>query len=102
MCLIHERIQERIAEQVVDILLPQIMEEMTEVVLFIPRTRQNRTVEWIVHVSILQIQEETSELASCGMHSTWHRFCALRPPVPKFKGRLHSAHTGSMLPTTLW
>ena len=28
--------------------------------------------------------------------------CVLRPPVPKCKGRLHSAHTGSMLPTTLW
>ena len=26
----------------------------------------------------------------------------LRPPVPNCKGRLHSAHTGSMLPTTLW
>ena len=48
----HERIQERIAEQVVDIPLPQIMEEMMEVVLFIPRTRQNRTVEKIVDVSI--------------------------------------------------
>ena len=56
----QERIQERIAEQVVDIPLPQIMEEMTEVVLFMPRTRQNRTVEQIVDVSIPQIQEETS------------------------------------------
>ena len=78
----QERIQERIAEQVVDIPLPQIMEEMMDVVLFIPRTRQNRTVEQIVHVSILLIEEETSEWASCGMHCTWHRFCVLRPPVP--------------------
>ena len=62
--------------------LPQIMEEMMEVVLFVPRTRQSRTVEQIVDVSILQIQEETSELASFGVHSTWHRFCELRPPVP--------------------
>ena len=41
-------------------------------------------------------------LASCGMHSTWHRLCVLRSPVPNCKGRLHSAYTGSMLPTTLW
>ena len=33
-------------------------------------TRQNRTVEHFVDVSILQIQEGTSELASFGMHST--------------------------------
>ena len=46
-------------------------------------TRQNRTVEQIVDVSILQIQEETSEFASFGMHSTWHRFCVLTTPVPK-------------------
>ena len=31
-----------------------------EVVLFIPRTRQNRTAEQIVDVSVPQIQEETS------------------------------------------
>ena len=98
----HERIQDRIAVQVVDIPLPQIMEEMVEVVLFIQRTRQNRTVEQIVDVSTLQTQEETSGLASCGMHATWHRFCVLRPPVPNFKGRLRSSLTGSMLPTTLW
>ena len=80
----QERIRERIPEQVVDAPLPQIMEEMMEVVLFTPRTRQNRTVEQIVDVSIPQIQEETSEMASCCMHSTWHRFCVLRPPVLKF------------------
>ena len=33
-----------------------------EVLLFSLRTRQKRTVEQIVHVSIHQIQEETSEL----------------------------------------
>ena len=41
-------------------------------------------------------------LTSCGILSTWYRLCVLRPPVPKCKGRLHNAHTGSMLPTTLW
>ena len=48
----QERIQERIAEQVVDIPLPQIMEEMMEVVLFSSTyASESRTVEQIVDVS---------------------------------------------------
>ena len=77
----HERIQERIAEQVVDMLLPQLMRKCC----FLPRTRQNRTVEQIVDVSILQMHEKTSQLASFGMHSTWHRFCVLSHPFPSLE-----------------
>ena len=42
----------------------------------------------------------SSELVSTGNAAAC--CCVVRPPFPKYKGRLHSAHTGSMLPTTLW
>ena len=55
-------IQDRLAEQFVDIPLPHIMEEMMKVVLIIPRKRQNRTVEQIVDVSIPQVEEKIVEV----------------------------------------
>ena len=42
----------------------------------------------------------SSELVSAGNAAAY--CCVLGPPVPKCKGRLHNAHTRSMLPTTLW
>ena len=42
----QERISERIVEQIVDVPVPQIMEEIVEVVQIIPQERvQNRKVE---------------------------------------------------------
>ena len=56
-----------------------------EVIQLVPheRIQERIAVEQIVDVSLLQFQDKTSELASFGMHSTWHRFCVLMPPVPK-------------------
>ena len=74
----QERIQERIAEQVVDIPLPQIMEEMLFSSTYAAES-YGRTDRGRLHSPD---SGGTSELASFGIHSTWHRFFVLRPPVP--------------------
>ena len=66
----QERIQERIAEQVVDIPLPQIMEEMMKVVLIIPRTRQNRTVQTHKHTNTRTTQHNATH--NTQQHTTTH------------------------------
>ena len=50
------------AVQIADIPVPQILEEMMEVVRIFPRTRQNRTVEQIVDVSFPQVKEKIVEV----------------------------------------
>ena len=73
-----------------DFLLPQIMEDMMEVVLFIPCTRQNRTVEQIVdsggnlrvgvmrhafHLAqILRAQATRSHVSSRSVVANYRRF----------------------------
>ena len=121
--------QNRTVEQFVDVSIPQFQDEFPEV---FQSTPQERISERIVNGRTSESYGRTDRgrlhspdsggnfpkpevlgkvvvscvamlvLTSCGMHSTWHRFCVLMPPVPKFESRLHSAHTGSMLPTTLW
>ena len=69
-----------------------------EVMLFSSRTRQIRTVDRL-H------SPDSGENFPVGviLHA-FHLAQILRAhaTVPKFESRLHSAHKGSMLPTTLW
>jgi len=57
-----ERVQQRTVEQVVDVPVPQVVEEVIEVAKVIPQERvQQRTVEQVVDVPVPQIVEEILE-----------------------------------------
>ena len=87
----QERIQERIADQVVDIPLPQIMEEMllssTYASESYRRTDRGR----------LRCPDSGGNFR---VDVIWHAFHLAQ--ILRAQGRLHSARIGSMLPTTLW
>ena len=55
----QERIQQRIVEQIVDVPVPQVVEEILEVIKVIPQERvSERIVEQIVDVPVPQVMEE--------------------------------------------
>ena len=60
---LRERIREGIDEEIIDISVPQVMEETVEAVKLIPQDKvQNCTLEQIVAVPLPRIREETGEV----------------------------------------